>query len=89
MELAGVRRHYHAPLTRTISIGKPSDAVKKLADAIIQGGDAALAAAKPGVACEEVEAIWQNVLRKHGYRKDSRVGYSIGLNYPRTGARRR
>ncbi|RUW80583.1 M24 family metallopeptidase, partial [Mesorhizobium sp. M1E.F.Ca.ET.063.01.1.1] len=82
MELAGVRRHYHAPLSRTISIGTPSNAAKKLADAIIEGGDAALAAAKSGVITEEVEAVWQNVLRKHGYRKESRVGYSIGLNYP-------
>ncbi|OHV75727.1 M24 family metallopeptidase [Ensifer sp. LCM 4579] len=82
MELAGVRRHYHAPLTRTVSIGKPSDDVLRLADAIIEGGDAALAAARPGATCEEVEAVWQGVLRRHGYRKDSRVGYSIGLNYP-------
>ena len=82
MEIAAARRHYHAPLTRTIHIGKPPAAVERLADVILEGGDRALEAAKPGVTCEEVEAIWQGVLKRHGYSKESRVGYSIGMNYP-------
>ena len=82
MEIGAARRHYHAPLTRTMHIGKPPAAIEKLADVIIEGGDRALEAAKPGVTCEEVEAIWQNILKRHGYSKESRVGYSIGLNYP-------
>jgi len=82
MEIGAARRHYHAPLTRTMHIGKPPAAVEKLADVILEGGDRALEAAKPGVTCEEVEAIWQAVLKRHGYSKESRVGYSIGLNYP-------
>lgn len=82
MELAAARRHYHTPLTRTVHIGKPSDQITRLADAIVEGGNAALEAAKPGVACEEVEAVWQGVLRRRGFSKHSRVGYSIGINYP-------
>ncbi|NKB77369.1 MAG: M24 family metallopeptidase [Gammaproteobacteria bacterium] len=82
MEIGAARRHYHAPLTRTMHMGKPPAAIETLADVIIEGGDRALEAAKPGVTCEEVEAIWQSVLKRHGYRKESRVGYSIGLNYP-------
>ena len=82
MEIGAARRHYHAPLTRTMHIGKPSDEIMRLSDVILEGGDRALEAAKPGVTCEEVEAIWQAILKKHGYKKESRVGYSIGLNYP-------
>jgi Xaa-Pro aminopeptidase len=82
MEIGAARRHYHAPLTRTMHIGKPPEAIHKLAEVIIEGGDTALAMAKPGVTCAEVEATWQAVLKRNGYRKDSRVGYSIGLNYP-------
>ena len=82
MEIGAARRHYHAPLTRTMHIGKPPAEIEKLADVIVEGGDRALEAAKPGVSCEEVEAIWQGVLKRHGYSKESRVGYSIGLNYP-------
>lgn len=82
MEIAAARRHYHAPLTRTAHIGIPPDEVTRLAEVIIEGGDLALSAAKPGVTCEEVEAVWQGVLKRYGYSKESRVGYSIGLNYP-------
>ena len=82
MELGAARRHYHAPLTRTAHIGKPPAEVSRLAEVIVEGGDTALGAAKPGATCEEVEAIWQDVLRRNGYSKESRVGYSIGLNYP-------
>ena len=28
------------------------------------------------------EALWQKVLNRNGYSKDSRVGYSIGINFP-------
>jgi ectoine hydrolase len=82
MELGAARRHYNVPLTRTAHIGRPPHQVARLADVIIEGGDIALAAAKPGVTCEEVEAVWQSVLQRNGYSKDSRVGYSIGINYP-------
>ncbi|MGI9316681.1 MAG: M24 family metallopeptidase [bacterium] len=82
MEIGAARRHYHAPLTRTMHIGKPPQDIARLAEVIVEGGDIALAMAKPGVTCEEVEAAWQRTLNKHGYSKESRVGYSIGLNYP-------
>ncbi len=82
MELGAARRHYHAPLTRTAHIGKPPEQMVKLTDVIIEGGDRALEAAKPGVTCEEVEALWQSILNRNGFEKPSRVGYSIGLNYP-------
>ena len=63
-------------------IGKPPAEIERLADVIVEGGDRALEASKPGVTCEQVEAIWQDVLKRYGYSKESRVGYSIGLNYP-------
>ena len=82
MELGAARRHYHTPLTRTVHLGKPPEEIIRLAEVIVEGGDTALAAARPGVTCGEVEEIWQNVLKLNGYQKESRVGYSIGLNYP-------
>ena len=82
MEIGAARRHYNCPLTRTMHIGKPPDEIARLADVIVEGGDVALAAAKPGTTCEEVEAVWQAVLKRNGYSKESRVGYSIGINYP-------
>ncbi len=82
MELAAARHHYHAPLTRTAHLGKAPSRIEKLAAVIVEGGDLALEAAMPGVTCAEVEAVWQKVLNRYGYRKESRVGYSIGLGFP-------
>ena len=82
MELGAARRHYHAPLTRTAHIGPPPPDMAKLAAVIVEGGDRAMEIMKPGVTCEEVEALWQSILNRNGFQKNSRVGYSIGLNYP-------
>lgn len=82
MELGGARHHYQAPLTRTLYLGTPPQEVVKLADTIVEGVDAALEVARPGSTCEEVEAVWQKVLNRNGYQKESRVGYPIGVNYP-------
>ena len=82
MELGAARRHYHAPLTRTAHLGKAPPQIRKLAAVIVEGGDRALEAARPGATCAEVEAVWQKVLNRNGYRKESRVGYSIGVGFP-------
>ena len=43
---------------------------------------AALDAMTPGTTAEEVEAAWRRVVSRHGITKESRIGYSTGLNYP-------
>ena len=82
MELGAARRHYHAPLTRSAHLGKAPSQIARLAAVIVEGGDRALEAARPGATCAEVEAVWQGVLNRHAYRKESRVGYSIGVGFP-------
>lgn len=82
LEIAGVRRRYHAPLTRSFHLGPPSQEIADLAKICVEAGDAAMAKAKPGMTCEAVETIWQQVLRRHGLEKKSRVGYPIGVGYP-------
>lgn len=82
LELGAARRHYHAPLTRTVHIGKPPEEMVRLTEVIVEGGDAALAAAKPGVTLEEVNAVFQRILQRSGYKKEGRCGYSIGINFP-------
>jgi len=82
MEIGAARRHYQAPLTRTVHLGPPPQEIANLAKVIVEGVDVALETARPGSTCEQVEAVWQEVLNRHGYSKESRVGYSIGLNFP-------
>lgn len=82
VELAGCYERYHSPLARTICIGKPSESVIKTAEIAIEGLNAALEQFKPGNTCEAVEGAWRKVLAKYGMEKESRIGYSMGLNYP-------
>ena len=82
LELAGVRRRYHCPMARTVHLGKPPQRLADTAEVVIEGLDNAIAAAKPGVVCEEVEAAWRRTIERHGIVKESRIGYSTGLNYP-------
>ena len=82
IELAGCYKRYHSPLARTVVIGKPTNEMEKLAKAVIEGIQVALDVVKPGVTCEEVEIAWRKTIKKHGFEKESRIGYSTGLNYP-------
>lgn len=82
LELAGARHHYHCPMARTVHLGKPPKKLIDTAAVLVEGLNNALAAAKPGVQCQEVEAVWRETIKKHGIVKESRIGYSTGLNYP-------
>ncbi len=82
LEIGSARRHYHAPLTRTTYIGKVPSEVSNLASTIVEAGNKAFEVARPGSTCAEVESTWQKELNKRGFEKKSRVGYSIGLNFP-------
>lgn len=82
MELSGAYKRYHAPLTRTIFIGEPPKIVTETAKIVVEGLNVALSTVKPGVTCEEVEAAWQKTINKYGLKKESRMGYTVGLSYP-------
>ncbi|GIN22377.1 MAG TPA: ectoine hydrolase DoeA [Bacillus bacterium] len=82
IELAGCHQRYHSPLARTVSIGQPSEEAYNVSQIVVEGLNTALEAVKPGVTCEEVELAWYNVIKKYGIEKESRLGYSMGLNYP-------
>lgn len=82
LELAGCYKRYHSPLARTVNIGQPTQEIKDLADIVIEGLNTCLDMIKPGVTCEEIEAAWSKSIEKSGIIKDSRLGYSTGLNYP-------
>ena len=45
-------------------------------------GGRARSAMRPGTTAEAVEAAWRGVIARYGLRKESRIGYSIGVAYP-------
>jgi Xaa-Pro aminopeptidase len=82
LELAGCCRRYHCPMARTVFRGEPPQRVKDVAAVVVDGLNAALEAAKPGVTCEAVEAAWRSTVARSGLVKESRIGYSTGCGYP-------
>jgi len=83
LELAGVHKHYHAPIARTIFLGQnPPQLMKDTAEVVMDGLRKTLEFIKPGVAAEDVEATWRQAISHSTIVKESRLGYSIGLNYP-------
>ena len=82
IEIAGIHKRYHCPMSRTFVIGKAEQKVYDAAQYTIEGLEAALATVKPGNLCEDVEAAWRETVKKYGIEKESRIGYSTGLNYP-------
>ncbi|MEC3882949.1 M24 family metallopeptidase [Halobacillus sp. HZG1] len=82
VELAGCYKRYHVPLARTVSIGEPNEKMKQVAPVVLEGIQNVLDFAKPGVTCGELEEVWRKSIKKHGYEKEARLGYSVGLNYP-------
>lgn len=81
LELSGVRHGYTSPLMRTFSIGKPSDHIRRLHEGEVAGLEAALAAAKTGRTCNDVAVAFNSTLKKHGFEKESRCGYAVGIDW--------
>jgi ectoine hydrolase len=82
LELSGCRLRYHCAMSRTVYLGEPPEDMRRLAGVTRQGMEAALAAVRPGAECQEVAAAWNQVIGRAGFNKASRIGYSIGVNYP-------
>lgn len=81
-EIAGVHKRYHVPLCRTVFLGEPDAKWRDAETALVASIDAGMAAAKPGNTCEDMHRAFITELRSHGYDKESRAGYGIGLSYP-------
>ena len=82
LELAGACRRYTAGLARTLQLGTAPVQVGDTGKAVLEGMDAVLDAIRPGAVAEEVEAAWRAVIGRYGLKKESRIGYSIGVAYP-------
>jgi ectoine hydrolase len=81
-EVAGCYKRYHCPLSRTVFLGEPDQRFLNAEGALVEGIEAALAAARPGNTCEEVEAAFARTVAPYGIERETRAGYPIGLSYP-------
>jgi Xaa-Pro dipeptidase len=78
---------YQSDITRTTIFGKPTARQREIWNLERKAQDAALAAAKPGVTCESVDAAARKVITDFGFGPDYKVpglphrtGHGIGLD---------
>ena len=81
-EIGGAYRRYQCPQSRTVFLGKPPQKYLDAEKAVLEAVEAGLEQAKPGNLCEDIAIAFFETLNKHGFEKDSRTGYAIGLSYP-------
>jgi Xaa-Pro dipeptidase len=83
LEFAGVWRHYHACLMRTIRVGEPPPEQRRMAEACAEALQAAQAAVGPGRAMAEVFAAQAESLDAAGFKAQrlNACGYSLGATF--------
>jgi Xaa-Pro dipeptidase len=76
---------YQSDISRSFVYGTPTDRQKRVFDVVHQAQAAALAAARPGVEMQSVDAAARNVITAAGFGPDykhftHRVGHGIGMD---------
>jgi len=77
--------HYESDISRTFVLGKPTDKMKSVFEIVHKAQSAALAAARPGVVCDAVDAAARKVIVDAGYGPGfkyftHRLGHGIGMD---------
>ncbi|RWC27073.1 MAG: aminopeptidase P family protein [Mesorhizobium sp.] len=80
--MVGAGRHrYTGVVARTIHLGPPTSHRKRQHEGALAGFQAAVEVMRPGATCSDVARAFQAAIRPHGLIKDSRIGYSVGIDW--------
>ncbi len=76
---------YTSDITRTFVLGKPTGKMKRVFEIVRKAQSAALAAARPGVPCEEIDRAARKVIVDAGYGPGykfftHRIGHGMGMD---------
>jgi Xaa-Pro dipeptidase len=76
---------YTSDITRTFTLGKPTDKMKKVFDIVHRAQSQALKTARPGLQCQMVDIAARKVIVDAGYGPDykyfrHRVGHGMGMD---------
>jgi len=83
VELGVVVDGYWADVTRTVTVGPASDRQREVYELVKRAQAASLAAARPGVRAEEVDAVGRRIIAEGGYGENfvHHTGHGIGFRY--------
>lgn len=79
-------KRYGAPIMRTMSVGKPSADLQRIADVMVRALDAILNTAGPGVESGKVDRAARSIVEEAGLGDFwlHRTGYSMGVSFSPT-----
>lgn len=74
-------KHYPGDITRNMAVGEPNPKLEEIHKIVEQANAAGRAAAKPGVACQDVDRASRRVIEDAGYGEYfiHRTGHGLGL----------
>jgi len=81
-EISGCFRRYHAPLCRTVFLGEPPKFMRDAEQALVEGLEAGLDAARGGNTAGDIYRALSGPLERAGIERGARAGYPIGISYP-------
>ncbi|MFO0995431.1 MAG: Xaa-Pro peptidase family protein [Alphaproteobacteria bacterium] len=81
VELSGNRYGYTAAIMRTFTIGTAPERLRRLHEAEVAGLEAALEVVRPGRTCGDIASAFYRTIEKLGFKKETRCGYAIGIDW--------
>lgn len=73
---------YCSDMTRTPFFGPPTPRFQEIHSIVLEANQAAIAAIKPGIPCETIDAVARGIIEDAGYGEyfDHSLGHSVGLD---------
>ena len=74
--------HNFLDVLRTVFLGKPPQDMLDAEQAVLEGMEKGLEAARAGNMCQDIAEAFFGTLERYNIIKNNRAGYAIGLSYP-------
>ncbi|MDP5276497.1 M24 family metallopeptidase [Chengkuizengella axinellae] len=82
LDFGAIYKGYISDITRTISVGTPSDEMRKIYDIVLEAQVRSVEAIKPGIHGKDLDSISRDYISEKGYSKycGNSAGHGIGLS---------
>jgi Xaa-Pro aminopeptidase len=81
LDFGGLLHGYGSDTTRTVTVGEPSEEVRRVHSIVKHAQQTAFEAVRPGVPCQEIDRVARRVITEAGYGEQfiHRTGHGIGV----------
>ncbi|MEV5242798.1 aminopeptidase P family protein [Streptomyces cinnamoneus] len=81
LDFGGLKGGYGSDTTRTVHVGEPTREERTVHELVREAQQAAFEAVRPGIACQEIDRVARQVIRRAGYGEYfiHRTGHGIGV----------